>query len=137
MEGHCLQGREGLSRGLGLGSLLCVGESWYVLVCVEWIGVSVCMSVHLTCLGGYFLCMLGSFSTASIGACMGIAVCLVSVRSFLLMLDHVYYILRKLWLYFQTHHQMINQSKTSYKTVLQIFASLCKSIASFIQLLKR
>ena len=28
------------------------------------------------------------------------------------MLDHVCYILRKLWLYFQTHHQMIIQSKT-------------------------
>ena len=67
-----------------------------MLVCVEWIGVSACRSAHLTCLGGYFLCVLaciGSFCRAGIGACMGIAVCLVSVRSFVLMLDHVSYIL--------------------------------------------
>ena len=63
-----------------------------MLVCVEWIGVSACWSAHLTCFGGYFLCMLaciGSFCTTGIETCMGIAVCLVSVRWFLLMLDHV------------------------------------------------
>ena len=80
-----IQGRGRLSRGLRLGLLLCLGESWYVLVCVEWIGVSACRSAHLTCLGGYFLCMLataciGSFCTAGTGTCIGIAVCLVSVK---------------------------------------------------------
>ena len=58
--------------------------------------MSACRSAHLTCLGGYFLCVLactGSFCTPGIGTCMGIAVCFVSVRQFLLMPDHVSYIL--------------------------------------------
>ena len=32
-----------------------------MLVCVEWIGVSVCRSAHLTCLGGYFLVHVGMY----------------------------------------------------------------------------
>ena len=83
---------------------------WGLARCCAWVGigmcwcvldgsVSVCRSAHLTCLGGHFLCVLaciGSFCTAGIGIAvygMGIAVCFVSVRWFLLMLDHVSYIL--------------------------------------------
>ena len=78
--------------------------------------MSVCRGAHLTCLGGYFLCMLeciGSFCTIGVRTCMGMAACLVSIGCFLLMLDHVSYTLQKLWLSFQTSHQMIIQSETA------------------------
>ena len=43
--------------------------------------------VHVAC------ACTGPFCTPGIGTCMGIAVCLASVRWFLLILDHVSYIL--------------------------------------------
>ena len=59
--------------------------------------------------------MYGSYCATGLGTCMGMAMGLVSYskRWFLLMLDHVSYTLQRLWLSFQTPHQMISQTETA------------------------
>ena len=74
---------------------------------------------------------------AGIGTCMGMGVGLVSVSLewFLHMLNHVFHALQKLWLSFQTPHQMKNQTDTAMQCY-QNFTLLDKFIVSFIQFLK-
>ena len=103
--------------------LVCAGVCW-----MDWC-VSVCAGVpHLTCLGGYFLCLLaciGSFCTTGVGTSTGMAECLVSVGWFHASSCFLYF--TKVMAFFSNSPPNDNSARNC-KTVLQIFTSLSKFI---------